>query len=242
MNAFAIGASPTLRLALITPVIPTDAIDVEASLVPLRSGAVEIASFFLEAGPACIETEADVEACLPGLLATGERLVADRWQGLVINCMCDPGVQELRARLTVPVFGPAETSMHAIASAGGLFSVLDVVSGGREMVEEQVARFGVNSNYVSHHSIDVPVLELFSDPTATVAALEGAAMAAIADGANTLLLGCTGLAELVKRLRLVLSGRGVYPMVVEPLGMTMQIARILLESRVPPASGALPPR
>lgn len=231
-----------LRLAVISPVVPTGAIDVEASLTPLRTGTVEIRNFFLEAGPPCIETEADVQACLPGLLAIGERLAGERWHGLVINCMCDPGVQELRARIAVPVFGPAETSMRAIAAAGGRFSVLDVVADGRQLVEEQVGRFGVHENYVSHRSIDVPVLELFSDPAATVAALEEAAIAALSDGANTLLFGCTGLANLVNRLRSLLAVHGLHPLTVEPLATSIQVARSLLDSCDPAASGVLPDR
>ena len=106
------------RIAVISPVVPTDAIDVEATLRPLRDSTAEIENFFLDEGPASIETEADIESCLPGLLAMGERVAQAGWQALVINCMCDPGVRELRARIAVPVFGPAETSMHAIAAAG----------------------------------------------------------------------------------------------------------------------------
>jgi len=224
-----------LRISVISPVTSTDAIDVEATLRPLRDPTVEIESFFLESGPPSIETEADVAACLPGLLASGVRVLAAGWQGLVINCMCDPGLKELRARVLAPVFGAAETSMHAIAAAGGRFSVLDVVSGGREMVEAQVATYGVRSHYVSHRSIDVPVLQLFTDPAGTVAALEGAALAALADGADTLLLGCTGLAELARRLRSALGARGVHPTVVEPLATSVRVARAILEARAPDA-------
>jgi len=223
------------RIAVISPVLPTEAIDVEATLRPLRDSTAEIENFFLDEGPASIETEADIESCLPGLLAVGKRVAESGWQALVVNCMCDPGVPELRERTAVPVFGPAETSMHAITAAGGHFSVLDVVSDGREMVEEQIARYGLRSYYVSYRSIDVPVLELFSEPARTIAALEGAALAALADGADTLLLGCTGLAELARQLRAALAARGRYPAIVEPLLTSILVARTLLEARVPDA-------
>jgi allantoin racemase len=221
---------------VITPVVPTDAIDVEATLRSIRNPTTEIENFFLDAGPASIETEADVELCLPGLLSMGERVAKVGWQALVINCMCDPGVRELRAQLAVPVFGPAETSMHAIAAAGGRFSVLDVVSDGREMVEAQIATYGLRSHYVSHRAIDVPVLQLFSEPARTSSALEVAALAALADGADTLLLGCTGLAELALLLRAALAARGLHPAVVEPLLTSVLVARTLLDARLPDAS------
>jgi len=224
---------PRARVAVVSPVVQTDAINVEATLRPLRDPNVDIENFFLEMGPASIENETDIERCLPGLLAMGKRVTSAGWQALVINCMCDPGIRELRTESKIPVFGPAETSMHTIAAAGGRFSVLDVVSEGREMVERQVATYGLRAHYVSHHAIHVPVLELFTEPARTLAALERAALAALSDGADTLLLGCTGLAEMARLLRVALDVRGRHPSVVEPLLTSVRVARVLLEAREP---------
>jgi len=215
------------RIAVISPVVATDAIDVQATLRPFCSSTLRIDNFFIEEGPAAIETETDVAACLPGLLTTAARLVSQGWQALVINCMCDPGVRELRAAHAIPVFAPAETSMRAIASSGGCFAVLDVADG-RELVERQVECYGVKAHYVSHHTIKVPVLELLRAPERTLDALERVARVALQDGADTLLLGCTGLAELASRLRARLKARGLSAAVVEPLGTTLAMAHGLL--------------
>lgn len=223
------------RIAVISPVLKTDTIDVKATLRPLCDLSLRIENFFLDEGPAAIETDSDVAACLPGLLATAARLARDDWQAFVINCMCDPGLIELRAAHRTPVFGPAETSMRAIASSGARFSVLDIVAEGRELVERQVRCYGVASLYVSHHSIEMPVLELFRFPGDTIAALETIALAALKEGAETLLLGCTGLAELARSLRVRLQERGFSAPVVEPLGTTLAVARALL------GAGALRP-
>lgn len=215
------------RIAVISPVLATDVIDVQATLQPFRDLSLRVENFFIEDGPPAIETDADAAACLPGLLRAAGRLVRKDWQVFVINCMCDPGVAELRATYDIPVFGPAETSMRAIASSGARFAVLDVVAEGRELVERQVERHGVNAAYVSHHAINVPVLQLFRAPDRTLAALEKAARAALNDGADTLLLGCTGLAELARSLRARLKACGLSAVVVEPLGTTLAVAHAL---------------
>ena len=216
------------RIAVISPVLATDSIDVQATLRPFRDLSLRVENFFIDEGPPAIETEADITACLPGLLATAARLARQDWQAFVINCMCDPGVAELRAAHAIPIFGPAETSMRAIASSGARFAVLDVVAEGRELVERQVECYGVRAQYVSHHAIEIPVLELFVTPERTLAALEKAARAALKEGAETMLLGCTGLAEFARSLRARLNEGKFSPAVVEPLGTTIAVTHALL--------------
>jgi allantoin racemase len=214
------------RLAVLSPVLETRAIDVDAQLRAVRRPDEEIENFFLADGPCSIETEEDVAKALPGILETGARIASHGWHAIVINCMCDPGVRELRASLAIPVFGPAETSMHLLAAAGRRFSVLDVVSEGRELVEWQVEAFRVADHYVSHHAIDVPVLELYRSPERTVVALVEAAQAALREGADAVLLGCTGLAELAAALEARLpAGTAV---VAEPFALTVGAARALI--------------
>ncbi len=220
-----------LRIAVISPVVATDAIDVEATLEPLRGSRVLIRNFFLASGPPSIETDDDVALCLPHLIERGLQLWREGWDALVINCMCDPGVPELRERVSVPVLGPAETSMHVIAAAGGRFSLLDVVSGGRALVEAQVGQFGVRQHYVSHYAINVPVLELYAAPEHTVNALVECARRAVDDGADTLLLGCTGLAVIARALVGRLFDIGLNAAVIEPLQITLRVAHAIAEGR-----------
>jgi allantoin racemase len=219
-----------LRIAVISPVVKTGTYDLEAQFAPLRGDTLDIRNFLIAEGPRAVEDETDVVACLPGVLAVGRDLAQEGYDAIVINCMCDPALDELRDTVTLPVFGPAQTSMHVAAALGARFSLLDVASGGRELVETQVERYGVRSSYVSHRFIDVPVLELLQDPLRTVNALEVQALAAVDEGADAVLLGCTGLAELVHRLREKLSTHAGSPRVIEPLRTTLAVARTLLET------------
>jgi allantoin racemase len=190
--------------------------------------AFDVQNSFIDEGPLSIESEGDVAACLPGLRATSSRIVSQGWDALVINCMCDPGVEELRATHTVPVFGPSETSMHIAATMGRRFSILDVSPGGRDIFEAQVLRYGLTRYYVSYRAINTPILELNLDPASTVADLEAQALLAFKDGADSVILGCTGLAELVNRLRQALASHGSPGVVMEPLRTTLAAAQAVL--------------
>jgi hypothetical protein len=101
------------RIAMISPVLATEAIDVQATLRQFRNPNLRGDNFFIEERPLTIETEADVT-----------------------------GVDALCAAHAIPVFGTAETSMRAIASCGGCFAVLDVVAERCEVVEPQAVCHG----------------------------------------------------------------------------------------------------
>lgn len=214
---------------VITPAIDTGAISVDESLEPYRSSHLEVHHLFLDEGPESIETEMDVKACLPGLLSTARAIDVRAADVVVINCMCDPGVPELRALLPVPVLGPAQTSMHVAAALGQRFSVLDVLAEGRAYVERQIEAFGLSRSYASHRALGIKVLDLFRNKEHTLAALEREARAAFdRDRADTLLLGCTGLATLAGELNARLSAENSPGRVIEPLQTTLGVARILV--------------
>jgi allantoin racemase len=218
-------------IAVISPVVDTGAIDVDRTLAPFRVPGLSVKNFFLNEGPASIETEADIAECLPALLRTARALTDEGADAIVINCMCDPGLDELRATLNTVILGPAQTSMHIAASLAARFSVLDVLKEGREYVEQQIRHYGLYQSYASHRAIEVPVLELYRDPERTLAALETEARAAIErDAAGVLLFGCTGLAELAEALNDRLSASGERCRIIEPLRATIGVARTLLES------------
>jgi allantoin racemase len=207
---------------VITPVVDTGAIDVEPALAPFRTDRVTITNVFIDEGPPAVETEADVIACLPEVMRAARGATAD---AVVINCMCDPGVPELRQVLSVPVFGAAQTSMHVAASLGMRFSVIDVLPEGREYVERQVQKFGLGGSFASHRALGIPVLELFRDPERTLKALEREARHALEDdGADSLLLGCTGLAQLAVRFNARLASQGRSCQILEPFGITLGVA------------------
>lgn len=223
----------TKFIAVITPAVDTGAIAVDPTLAPFRAADLSIQNFFLDEGPASIETEADIAACLPGLLRAARNAVSVGADAIVINCMCDPGLDELRASIETMVLGPAQISMHVAACLASRFSIVDVLAEGRPYVEGQVRRYGLTQSFASHRALGIAVLELYRDARQTLHALEREARAAIEDdGAGILLLGCTGLAELADALNERLRARGERCRIIEPLRTTLGVARALLDGGI----------
>lgn len=226
----------TGRIAIVSPVVDTGAVPMDRVLADLDGGGRAISHRFLDGGPSSIESDAEAEQCVPWLVQAADAEVAGGGvAALIVNCMCDPGVAVLRARLSVPVVGPAEACMHLLAGLGLRFSVLDVVEEAREEVEAQVRRFGLAHAFASHRAIRVPVLDIYKDRARSAAALHAQAMAAVGqDGAQALLLGCTGFSDLAGDLRALMAG-GPEVAVIEPLQTAVTLAGIVAAAR--PGSG-----
>ena len=166
---------------------------------------VEIASLFLAKGPTSIETEIDDAVCVPGLLEAALYAKNDGAQGILVDCMCDPGVKALRCALDIPVIGPAETAFHLAATLGHRFSVIDVGEDTGPMVEDLVTRHGLMGKFASIRGTSIPVEDIGSNKGATVAALYKTARLVLEqDHADVIVFGCTGFCEEAVAVRDIL--------------------------------------
>jgi allantoin racemase len=112
--------------------------------------------------------------------------------------MGDPGLRAGRELGPTLVMGPSLAGLHAACMLGDRYSVLAV---SRNLVSEHraLARdYGLESRLASVRSVEIPVLQLNDDVDLLVDALsEQARLAVVEDGADVLVLGCTGMIGLV---------------------------------------------
>jgi allantoin racemase len=146
-------------------------------------------------GPASIESAYEEYLSVPGAI---ERLVeAERagFDGVVLGCFGDPGVDAMREMVDIPVMGPGEASMLMAASLGHRFSVVTVLASVVPLLERLAWQVGVDRKLASVRSIEVPVLELGRDPNETFRRMveEGQA-ARDHDRADVIIMGCMSMA------------------------------------------------
>ncbi len=183
---------------------------------------VEVAS--VQKGPTSIETFHDAVYAGPEIL----RLVRERHEkvdAIMINCFADPAVDAAREITDRVVLGPAETSMSVALHLGSRFSVISILPNTGPWVRWQARKLGIESRLASAIGIDIPVLGLEKDLEETAAQIVKAAKRAIkADGAEVIVLGCTGMATLAQNVREQLS----VPL-VEPAATTFKMAELLVK-------------
>lgn len=163
---------------------------------------VDIICRTLRDGPFGIETDEDIAYVLP--LVVDEIRGNDAADAFVIACYSDPGLEESRAVALHPVFGIQESAVSLSATYGRRFGVLAL---GRESIQRHIAyvrHLGYQEFHAGERPLDVSVDEAANDPTVLKKIVEVGRQLIDEDGAETLILGCAGLAAHRKTAQLEL--------------------------------------
>lgn len=199
-----------MTIYVISPIIESDAIPLVESqnfmdqhfpeLNP-EGGERYIVCSFLDTGPTSVEHEIDDALSVPGMLQKAIWARSQGAEGILVDCMCDPGVKALRTALDIPVIGPAETAFHLAATLGHRFGVVDIGDDTAPMVEDLVARYGLRDKFAAVHGTGIAV-EHIGVNQETQGALYNAALRAVEqDHADVIVLGCTGFAGMAQAIQ-----------------------------------------
>ena len=151
-------------------------------------------------GPVSIEGYYDEAFALPGLLteiAAGE---ARGCQGAVVACFDDTGVDAARARVAIPVVGICEAALHMAAMLAGRMAIVTTLSRSIPPLEALVRRYGM-ADRCRVRAAEVPVLALEDPASGAIDRVrETIARSLAEDGAEAIVLGCAGMADLARSL------------------------------------------
>ncbi len=177
----------------------------------------------LPRGPSSVESPKAHAEVIP--LVVERALELHRgYDAIVVNCFLDPAVDLLKGILKIPVVGPCEASL-ALASV--LSRKIAIVTVGNEalwMIEERVRTLGYSSYLVSLKSIELTVLQLDENPEKTKSAVVKKAEEAVNEGAEVIVLGCTGLSGLAKTVQ-----EAINRPVIDPSGAALKIAEAMVK-------------
>ncbi len=106
-------------------------------------------------GPASIESHYDDALAVPGLLEEiGHG--AGRFDGFVIACFGDPGLDAARELASGPVVGIAEAAMHMATLVGRTFAVVTTLSRTIGTARDLVAKYGFADRCVASRRATSP--------------------------------------------------------------------------------------
>jgi Asp/Glu/hydantoin racemase len=171
---------------------------IDEALAPLRfAGGPEIVCSTLAEGPYGIESQKDIEAVTLLL----RRLVeADNAaDAFVIACYSDPALHVCREGTTRPVFGIAECGVLAALSRAERFGVIGISQGGLPRHMRYLRQMGLTERFAGERPLELSVAESASENTLPRMIEVGRALKD-KDGANTIVMGCAGMARHRARL------------------------------------------
>ena len=197
---------------------------IDQACEPLRmAGAPRIECVTLADGPPGIQTQRDVD----GVVAPMLRLIAEldpRAAAFVIACFSDPGLHSARETTRRPVLGIMECGILTALTLGQRFGVIAILATSIPRHLRTINAMGVSSRLANERAVGLPVVEL-ADESKTSSRMIEVGRALAADGANSIVMGCAGMAQYRDRVE---QAAGVP--VVEPTqaAVAMAIGRVRL--------------
>jgi allantoin racemase len=159
----------------------------------------EIIAVNPESGPPSIEGYYDEVFAVPGLIA--EMRKADVVDATIIACFDDTGLDAARSFSAAPVIGIGEAAFHMASLIAGKFSVVTTLARSVPAIEHNLVRYGLMSRCARVRAADVAVLDLEVPGSAARGRIAREIDRAIdEDGAEAIVLGCAGMADLAAEL------------------------------------------
>ena len=165
----------------------------DTALEPLRfADGPEIVCSTLAEGPFGIETQADVESVVLPLRRTVEADNAS--DAFVIACYSDPGLYVCRESTTRPVFGIAECGVLSALARGGRFGVIAISRRSIPRHMRYLRQMGLTERLAGERALEMSVAETASGERTLDRMIDIGRQLKEQDGAETLVMGCAGMA------------------------------------------------
>jgi len=203
-----------------------------ATLNAIASVGTHVDMWSNEMGPLSIETDEDHARAVPGLLENAKKVRG--YDAVTIGCFGDPGLEEIRRLVPVPVLGPGIAAYHAASLISSRFAVLSPVAETLEHARRHAARCSLDRKLVSVRSLNIPVLTIRQDRERAVRVAVALARAcAEQDGAGAIVLGCMSMA--FQRLDIEIASEVGIP-VINPLIPLVRFAETLALCHLSPVT------
>jgi allantoin racemase len=152
-------------------------------------------------GPASIEGYFDEAFATPGVIEEIMKGEREGFDAFVIACFDDTGLEAARCAVRGPVIGIGEAAFHLAALVAHRFSVVTTLSRSIAPIESNLVKYGLDRRCARVRACEAPVLALDDPASDARDKLSAEIDRAIAeDGAEAIVLGCAGMADLAALL------------------------------------------
>ena len=160
---------------------------------------VEIIAVNPEFGPPSIEGYYDEVFSIPGVIAEMQK--AGDVDATIIACFDDTGLDAARCFSAAPVVGIGEAAYHFASMIAHKFGVVTTLARSIAPIEHNLHKYGLFNRCSGVRAANVAVLELERPGSKARMDIEGEIERAVRDdGAEAIVLGCAGMADLARHL------------------------------------------
>ncbi len=186
-------------------------------------------------GPVSIESAADEARAAPYLVEEVCRAAAEGYDAVTVDCAADVALRAVKEIADIPVVSAGEAAFLVAMAIGDRFGVITVLPATAAVIGQNIRAMGLTQRCACVRAVEVPVLDLDTCPGVEERVYQECQQAITADGADVIVLGCTGMARLARRL----AERLPVP-VVEPGAAAVKLAELMVILRLRPSRRAYP--
>jgi len=181
-------------------------------------------------GTNSIESRYDEFLCTGDIIRITQEAVEQGYNGVFVDCFGDPAVEVCRELVNIPVIGGFEGAALYATNLSRRWSIITVLESVVEMIWDLAKEMGIESQLVSVLQIDTPVSDLGNEKLLIEKLTEFSIKAINENGAECIVLGCTGMLGVVQQVQSNL--RNIGPDYDVPVITPAQAAVTLLQGYV----------
>ncbi|WP_115783286.1 aspartate/glutamate racemase family protein [Paraburkholderia caffeinilytica] len=189
-------------LKAVAPVVPPD-VQVEIRNITQGHPDIENRTNWLQNGMPVVEL--------------AQAIANDGFDGIWLTDFDMCGVESAREVIDIPIIGGFPPSAFTALALSQRFSIVTILQSTLAMQRGHPQTYGIEDTFASIRAINCPVAQLDDVDVVVVRTFEAALKAIREDGAQSILLGCTGFVDVASRVSKLLSDElGAYVPVIDP--------------------------
>ncbi|MBB3104369.1 aspartate/glutamate racemase family protein [Azomonas macrocytogenes] len=226
--------STSLRICVLAPAA-TDAYNehIMQAIAPVIPADVQVEIRNITEGHPCIENRTNwLQNGMP-VVELARSIEQEGFDGIWLTDFDMCGVEAAREVIDIPIVGGFPTSAFTALALSQRFSIITVLESTLAMQRGHVLTYGLADSFASIRAVDCNVADLDNLDVVVARTFEQALKAVREDGAQSLLLGCTGFVNVADRVATLLEETlGTYVPIIDPnqagFGFLVSLVRMKL--------------
>jgi allantoin racemase len=171
----------------------------------------------ISSGTPSIESRCCIVENSPAVLQLARETEKEGYDGIFVTDFDYCGVEACREAVSIPVIGGFQPSAFTAMMLSKRFAIITILESVVTMQLEHIYSSGIENNFVGIHPINCSVTQLENIDLVRAAVFEQSLKAIRSEGAESIVLGCTGFIDIADVVSEMLTKEiGSYVPVIDP--------------------------
>jgi len=222
-----------MKLLVIVPINNTSVNEeILKSVKEVAAPDVEIDIANITEGSAFIQSRYDLANNAPHVIKLAQKAEKDGYDGVFVTDMDMCGVEASREVINIPIIGGFRANAYTAMMLAQKFSIITILDSVKDLQLDHIRDFGIVNNFASIRVINIPVGELSDKSQAITRVYEESLKCIEEDGANAIILGCTGFVDVAKPVQELLKNYGKPVPVLDPNQLAISYLDLLVRNKL----------